>query len=418
MTPAPQPDTGGPESGLWITTSEAAQRLGVKRATLYAYVSRGVLRSQRRPGQQESLYDRDQVDALATVGAPQRESNGPGEPPRPPLVMRHRGVSTAVSSHRHGGLAYRGVPLERVLDELTLEQAVDLIWTDLRPPVADQAVAPGGIQLDPWWDPARRLPLDRRVPFWVMAFAATTDCESSSPRHLLDALVDALLETGPAAPDDVAHLRARRPHAGLAARLHLALAGRVGSPAAVRALSTQLVALLDHGLTPSTVAARVAASTRASWADCLLAAYATMAGPLHGGAPALAHDLLRHAVARSPRAAVEEGLVGGRLPGFGHVLYQGADPRTALVLADLWRVRGTARLRRAVQECVDLAAARHGSRPNVDLALGAVLVALDLPRDAGHVLFQVARTVGVVAHIQEEWAESPLRWRGASAEWP
>ncbi|WP_205620945.1 helix-turn-helix domain-containing protein, partial [Intrasporangium chromatireducens] len=45
----------------WITTTEAAQRLGVKRATLYAYVSRGQLRSRRRPGQQESLFDRAQV---------------------------------------------------------------------------------------------------------------------------------------------------------------------------------------------------------------------------------------------------------------------------------------------------------------------------------------------------------------------
>ena len=64
----------------------------------------------------------------------------------------------------------------------------------------------------------------------------------------------------------------------------------------VAVLRVLLVALLDHGLTASTVAARVAASTRAGLHDCLSAAYAAMAGPLHGAAPAAAHPLLAECV--------------------------------------------------------------------------------------------------------------------------
>ena len=75
----------------WITTTEAAQRLGVKRATLYAYVSRGLLQSQRRPGQQESLFDRAQIDALASASRP----SGSPQP-----VLRFRSIATTVGRSR------------------------------------------------------------------------------------------------------------------------------------------------------------------------------------------------------------------------------------------------------------------------------------------------------------------------------
>src|SRR5204863_1695810 len=84
----------------------------------------------------------------------------------------------------------------------------------------------------------------------------------------------------------------------------------------------------DHELAASTFAVRVAAST---WADpylLLLAGLATVGGPLHGGASEFVRDLLRNAIDTSPEAAVGRVLRDGEhVPGFGHSVYTGPDPR-------------------------------------------------------------------------------------------
>ena len=62
----------------WIGAAEAARRLGVKPATLYSYVSRGVLTRQRGPGGKISLFDADEVGELARRGRPRQPPGGPG----------------------------------------------------------------------------------------------------------------------------------------------------------------------------------------------------------------------------------------------------------------------------------------------------------------------------------------------------
>ena len=64
----------------YLTVDEAARQLGVKRATLYAYVSRGVLKSYRQGIKKKRLYRRSEVEALLRV-AP---SAGEGRPRRRP----------------------------------------------------------------------------------------------------------------------------------------------------------------------------------------------------------------------------------------------------------------------------------------------------------------------------------------------
>ena len=73
-----------------------------------------------------------------------------------------------------------------------------------------------------------------------------------------------------------------------------------------------------------------------------------------------------------------------------------------------WPQRTAGRLVRTV---VELAAAHDIPLPNVDLGLAALVWALDLPADAGHTVFAVARVAGWTAHYLEELAERPLRFR-------
>ena len=94
-------------------------------------------------------------------------------------------------------------------------------------------------------------------------------------------------------------------------------------PGAADALDAALVLLADHELATSTVAVRVAASTRADLYDAVSAGLGTLGGPLHGGASQLAHSLLVDAERLGPDRALNEILRWqGMLPGFGHTVYQ------------------------------------------------------------------------------------------------
>ena len=384
-------------SGTWITTTEAAQRLGVKRATLYAYVSRGLLRSERRPGQQESLFDRTQIDAMASATRP---------PGSPQPVLRFRSIATSVSSQVDGDLLYRGRPLQDVVALGSLDDAAAVVLGTSVPQQISRPSQVAGVDLS-------ALPLERRMPVAIQLvaaadpFASDTDPEQvrAGAMPTLGAALR-LVSGAAAAPDPVT--------TDLTALTLAALGGSPDARADVELLRVLLVALLDHGLTASTVAARVAASTRAGLHDCLSAAYAAMAGPLHGAAPVAAHALLVDGVDPTVlvgRSLRERGERGG-IAGFGHFLYPDGDPRADVVLEALWRRRGTEPLRRRVGALTALVAERTGALPNIDLASAAVLHALGLPAESGEVVFQVARSVGVAAHVVEEYAEEPLRWRG------
>ena len=380
----------------WITTTDAAQRLGVKRATLYAYVSRGVLRSERRPGQQESLFDRAQIDAMAS------STRAPGGPAP---VLRFRSIATSVSSQVDGDLLYRGTPLADVVRVGSFDEAAGIVLgSTAAQPVPPFRAAPG-VELT-------ALPLERRMPVAVQLLAAADPFASDTDPERVRG---SALSTVRAAVSLVAGRAAGCRRATDLAPLALEALG--GSPAAradVAVLRVLLVALLDHGLTASTVAARVAASTRAGLHDCLSAAYAAMAGPLHGAAPVAAHRLLAEGAdtTGSMRLVARSLREHGGVPGFGHFLYPAGDPRADVVLDALWRRRGTTRLRRRVEALAAVVAERTGQLPNIDLASAAVLHALGLPAESGEVVFQMARSVGVAAHVVEEYAEEPLRWRG------
>ncbi|HET7802132.1 MAG TPA: citrate synthase [Humibacillus xanthopallidus] len=396
----------------WITTTEAAQRLGVKRATLYAYVSRGLLQSERRPGQQESLFDRAQIDALASASRP----SGSPQP-----VLRFRSIATTVSSQLDGDLHYRGVPLAEVVALDSVERAAALVVGSVAAQsLSDDEAPDAGLPHTPtlprdlrtFASHLSRLPLARRLPVAVQLLAVTDpfagDIDPDRVRSTALTLVPAALSLAAGHLPSTRHTLAG---GDLAARLLRALGGRSGTDEELRLAQVLLVSLLDHGLTASTVAARVAASTRAGLYDCLAAAYAAMSGPLHGAAPVAAHALL--APGLDPATSVSRVVREHRgVAGFGHFLYPDGDPRADLVLEAVWRLPGTRPLRGRVDALSRVVAERTGARPNIDLASAAALHALDLPAEAGEVVFQAARSFGVAAHVVEEYGEEPLRWRG------
>lgn len=374
-----------------------AERLGVKRETVYAYVSRGLLRSERGPG--GSLFDAVEVEALA------------GRSRRRPLPGAGIDVTltSAVTTLRDGDVRYRGRPLADLVGS-SFESVAMLLWTGelgsdapwTSSPMAAVNACAAVDALGAGASPGDRL----RV---AVAAGAVGDplrhdlsptATVATAQGIVTTCVVALAPSTPATPVT---------QWGVARSLMLALAPRLGQRW-VPAFDAALVLLADHELASSTLAARVAASTRADPWQVVLAGLATVSGPLHGSASAAVHRLLLD-VGEDPATAVGEHLRRfGVVPGFGHLVHKRGDPRTGLLLDVVRDSVEPARLA-PVDDLVDLVVGRTGALPNVDLALAALGYAANLPVGATEAIFALARIAGWIAHAMEEYREPPLRFR-------
>jgi citrate synthase len=221
----------------------------------------------------------------------------------------------------------------------------------------------------------------------------------------------------PVAPD---------PDLGPGADLLRMISGDDPDPDAARALETYLVTTVDHGFNASTFTARVVASTGADPAACVVAAVGALSGPLHGGAPSRALDLL-DAIGTPERVDGVVGEIlerGERLMGFGHAVYRTDDPRSVL-LSEVARRLGTrsagAADRVAFAELVEhrvielLDRHRPGRhlRTNVEFYAGLVMELCGVPRDMFTPVFASSRVIGWTANVLEQ-ADDPKIIRPAA----
>ncbi|HTW72473.1 MAG TPA: citrate synthase [Acetobacteraceae bacterium] len=364
----------------WLSAEAALARLGVARQTLYAYVSRGLVRTCRAMDDpRRSLYDPRSIDALL-------ERRGRGRARRvvaastidfgePVLVSR-------ITQIANGTLLYRGHDAIALAQTATLEETAALLWeASPLPDLADSGFVPcdGLTPLARCLHRIASLPspsIWSRSPAVLIADAAT----------LLRRIAEAATNTFADGP------------------LHQALAQAWGVDTCGAGLIRRgLVLCADHELNASTFAVRVVASTGAALPACLLAGLAALTGPLHGGmTERVAAFLAEPGMAADPRGAIEARLSrGDRLPGFGHRLYPDGDPRAEALLADLelgpwWRA-----MLRGVRDLT-------GLRPNIDLALVALERECRLPSGSALAIFAIGRAVGWIAHALEQNADGQL----------
>ena len=189
----------------------------------------------------------------------------------------------------------------------------------------------------------------------------------------------------------------------------------------VRGLETFLTTLIDHGLNPSTFTARTVMSTESDVVSAATAAIGTFKGPRHGGGIELAFDMLQsvHASEDGGETVIHERLdAGERVKGFGHPVYQGRDPRAAVLSAATDRLveeRGEGAFLESVREFESVAAdvlaerAPHrGTEPNVEFYAAPLLYEIGLPRDLFPATFGVSRVGGWTAHCLEQLADNGL----------
>jgi citrate synthase len=427
--------------GEWINAAEAAQRLGVKQATLYAYVSRGMLARRRGEDGRSSLFEADEVARLAERG--QR-----GEPRRAAGTGDFV-IESELTEVADGRIRYRGLEVTKLALWRPFEEVAAWLWT-------------GGLSNDGPWEatpqavatgtraqaalPAGTLPLER-LRVIVPAMAATDPLRLhldppaviAAGRNIIAGMIDCLPDPGSPAQTGAPGLA----EGGIAGRFWYKICPKRPDPGLLGALRAAMALLADHELAASTFAARMTASVRADPYAVVATGLGALGGAMHanprhavahGGASLAAETML--AAAREPADAVR--VVGDllrrgeRIPGLGDFhprdpgypgypgrhgasgpdLAQRADPR-ARALLDLTRKAAPRSARYAVADAV-LAETRRRAlpEPNIDFALAALVGVAGMIPGAGEAIFAVARTAGWIAHALEEYAKNaPLRPR-------
>ncbi|MFI5687486.1 citrate/2-methylcitrate synthase [Streptomyces sp. NPDC051636] len=391
--------------GRRLSTKETAELLGVKPETVYAYVSRGQLSSRREPGGRGSTFDAKEVTALARRN---RREGGGGPGAGGELSVRTR--ITLIDKDRY---FYRGVDATELAARHSYEEVAEWLWTGrmcpgvaFTAPEPAVAVARRAVRALP----EHTSPTDRlRVAAIAAAaedplrFDLSEEAVLNTARVLIPTLVAAL------PPQPFAHLN----DGPLAHRLWGRLTGHEADDASLRVLDTALALLADHDLAASTLAVRVAASARAHAYAAVSAGLGVIEGPLHGAASGLAHRLLLDVLDQGTAVPViaDELRAGRRIPGLGHRLYTGEDPRARVLFGLLEQVPKAEPALLAARDIVATTARHTPLHANVDLALAVLTVATGMPASAGETVFAVARIAGWIAHALEEYGERPLRMR-------
>ncbi|MEO8380023.1 MAG: citrate synthase/methylcitrate synthase [Acidobacteriota bacterium] len=213
---------------------------------------------------------------------------------------------------------------------------------------------------------------------------------------------------------------ASRPELGYAANYLWLLHGTEPEPERVRGLETYLNTVVDHGLNASTFTARVIASTGSDLISAISGAIGALKGPLHGGAPGPALDMV-FAIGDASRA--EEVLrrkieAGQRLMGFGHRVYKVRDPRADVLAAAAHRLytRGGDLALYELARAVEATALRlleeykpgRGLQTNVEFYTALLLHGVGLPTELFTPTFAISRVAGWIAHCLEQRATGRL----------
>jgi citrate synthase len=324
-----------------------------------------------------------------------------------------------------GELIIAGFPVEELAGRATFEEVVYLLWHDTLPDAAQLAAFREELGAQ---RPLPRSALElvraaaaERIPVMdALRMAAGTVSLGTAAKDGTEALaLVARLPTivatywrllggdEPVAPD---------PGLGHTANYLYMLTGEEPGAEAVRALETYLNTVADHGMNASTFAARVIVSTRSDVVSAVVGAIGALKGPLHGGAPGPALDVVFE-IGNPGRAeaVLRERLARGeRLMGFGHRIYRVRDPR-AEVLAEaaerLYATEGDQELYELALEVEKtalrvLAEHRPGRnlQTNVEFYTALLLHGLGMPPELFSPTFAVSRVAGWTAHCFEQRA--------------
>ena len=383
----------------YLSAKAAAEELGVTLQTLYAYVSRGLLRSEPEPGQtRRRRYSASDVQELKRRQERKRDPAGAIE------NAMHWGspvMESGITLISDGRLYYRGKDAVELSRRATLEQVAALIWQAdgdgivCKPQDADALP----------WEILRALP--PTDAFQVAApMASTSDLAAYNPDPQVAPEIGARI-VGLFASIAV---RGGDTLASVAETLRAGWGVDGDDGLARDVLNAALILCADHEFNASAFTARTVASTGSTLYAAVNAGLSALQGHKHGGSTDRVEALFSEAEAHGGATQVLANYLrrGDVIPGFGHKLYPGGDPRGAELLARARALYGDAM---RLTPADDLALAVEdslGQLPNIDFALVALRRALSLPMGGALTLFALGRTVGWIGHAIEQYATDRL----------
>jgi citrate synthase len=384
--------------------------LDVRPQTLYAYVSRGWLRSITQPGRKQRLYARADVDKLK---ARSLARSGHGAVAASAMHWGEPIIPTSITHITPDGPHYRGQLATRLaLDGATIEQVAELMWSG--------SLAEPGLRWPRYAQSSR-----------LRRFAASIRPPASN-EQLMELFALFTMQLGLSSPHAAA-----QPGSGdtleAACEIIQTMTGCFGYSSPQRrfyqmrkgesiveglvkalgiddshenrdGLNAALVVLADHELSPSAFAARIAASSGATLHSCIAAAACTNSGVQMGRLYSQVEEFVRGAATRGAlvQRAQELQARGLAVPGFGHPLYPLGDPRARVLLQLIGQRSVRSRRIAAIAGFIADADERLGLYPRHELALVVLGMAIGLPKNTAGALFTLARTVGWVAHVREQ----------------
>ncbi len=382
----------------YLSANEASEMLGVSKATLYAYVSRGLIRSEET-NSRARRYLAEDVQKLAERKVYRRD---PAQAAQDALHWGTPLLDSALTLITDGGLYYRGRSALALAETASLEAVAALLWTGdaaradtLFAARADTAALLS--RFDSSLAPAQRLTV-------ALAMAQADDLLAYDLRP------EAVARTGARILLLLAAALAMVPVGAASVGEHLARAWRPEDRQAARLIDAALILCADHELNVSSFTARVVASAEANPYAVVTAGLAALSGFKHGGNTGRVEALLREigTVDRIGQVTAERLRRGERIPGFGHSLYAQGDPRARTLLSLLQAAYPGSAEVDFVLAAAEQIAAMIGHQANVDFALAALAHAVHLPEGAPLLLFALGRTVGWIGHAIEQYTGDTL----------
>jgi citrate synthase len=321
-----------------------------------------------------------------------------------------------------GELTIAGFPVEELAGRASFEETVHLLWCDTLPDTEQLAdfraelAGRRGLRMATL-DLLRSLAAEKAPVMDALRMASGTVSPGTDSEEALAmvaclptivAAYSRMLEgEEPVDPD---------PDLGHAANYLYMLTGESPGAESTRALETYLNAASDHGMNASTFVARVIVSTRSDFVSAVVGAIGALKGPLHGGAPGPALDVVFE-IGDASRAEVylrEKLGRGERLMGFGHRIYRVRDPRADVLAAAAERLYTTDGDRELYELSLEvertalrlLAEHRPGRnlQTNVEFYTALLLHGLGLPTQLFTPTFAVGRVAGWTGHSFEQRA--------------
>lgn len=382
--------------------------MGVSLQTLYAYVSRGLVRSEAVGGRRR--VRRYRAEDVRRLKERKEQRRNPDRATEGALDWGTPVLESAITLIFEGRMYYRGHDAVALSEHHTLEQVAELVWTgsmtegdhgrlpELFRASAGIEVVPERLGLEGRREPGLGSPMETFGMALQGAAAedpAAYDLRSAAVARtgarILRLLVAAATGGGRGAEDTVAQVLQR-----------CWAPGEVGATAL---LDRALVLCADHELNVSSFTARCVASAGASPYAVVVAGLAALGGVKHGGNTRRVEAFLAEAEAIGGAKKVIASRLrrGEALPGFGHQLYPGGDPRCEALLAAVAAAYPDSEAFKLADEAVEAASDLMDERPNVDFALAVLARILGLPPGGALALFALGRTVGWIGHAIEQY---------------